>query len=317
MSNNMSIQGFSFLINVPSQVTATPTSQNIINTFDLIGDFLSLKRLSGETNVEYKQRLLDVSVHPGSPVYEGMMNNLCRDLGLPREKAIQITLNLTSGGDTVARNPRADILANKVVLYSDWRPGGEIEVIDKEIRTYQTDDDGYFLEDLVAEINTSDCFSATIYSGVRPNLHSTNLFQVTSDYIVQNDPIISDSRTKLSAQYIIEDSWVFTERDIFFTEVTGTPATDGEYLIDRTEGVIYAYSLPSGEGGISYHAALFPLDIDFSLIKAYTLQDDNFTTELFNKKTLPSGEETNALPNTEGSELYHQLYKEVKVLWGN
>ena len=67
---------------------------------------------------------------------------------------------------------------------------------------------------------------------------------------------------------------------------------------------------------MTYHTALFPMDVDYSLVKIYTLQDDDFVDELFNKKVADSGEELRALPNTEGAEIIHQLFKETNIFWG-
>jgi len=82
------------------------------------------------------------------------------------------------------------------------------------------------------------------------------------------------------------------------------------------EGKIYTFSNPSGNYTVTYHTALFPMDVDYSLVKIYTLQDDDFVDELFNKKVADSGEELRALPNTEGAEIIHQLFKETNIFWG-
>ncbi|MHA2248610.1 MAG: hypothetical protein ACXADY_26930, partial [Candidatus Hodarchaeales archaeon] len=93
-------------------------------------------------------------------------------------------------------------------------------------------------------------------------------------------------------------------------------SAEGEYSVDYVNGKVYPYSSPSGNFAVSYRTALFPMEVDYSLVKIYTLQDDEFVDELFYKKTLASGEETRTLPNTEGSEIFHALYKETKILWG-
>ena len=315
MSGTVKTQGFSFYINTPTQISGKPTKQSVLNQFDFLGDMVSLRRISGESNADYKQRIMDVSVHPGGPTYSGVINSLTRDFGLVRENAILIELNLDSSGSPVASNPRVDVLPQKVVLYSDWRPDGT-ETVDMEIRTYKTDDTGYFLEDLVAAINTSTCFTASLYSGIRPNLHSSNLLMSSSDNIVRGDLINGSNYTDLSATYIVQDSLSFDETDIFDTEVFTTPAASGEYQIDYTNGKVYTYDIPSGLSGVYYHHGLFPMTVDYSPIRIYSLHDDDFTDELFQVETLDSGDETKGLPNTEGAEVYHQLYTEVKVFWG-
>ena len=301
---------------MPTEVSGKPEQRNVANSFDFLASLVSLPRLRGESNVEYKQRILDVSVHPGGPLYLGCINNLTRDLGLPREQAIQIDLKRNSAGEPIASNPRADILSNRVVLYKDWRPDeDETAIIDKEIRIYSPDDPGYFLEGLVAEINTSECFSAILYD-VRGNLHSTNLIRKTSDFVIFHDPIKADIQNDLTGDIIIQDSLYFDETEIFETEVSGTPAAEGEYQIDYLTGKVYSFSNPSGNYTVTYNTALFPMEVDYSLVKIYTLQDDDFADELFDKKTADSGEELRGLPNTEGAEVFHQLFKETNIFWG-
>jgi hypothetical protein len=309
------LQGFSFYISSPTEIKVTPVQKTISNNFDYAADLVTLQRLDGESNASYKQRIMDVNVHPGGPTYDGTINNLSRAFGYSRNRAINISLKSTSSGSYIATNPRVDILANKVVLYSDWRPNGT-ETIDKEIRIYQPDDEGYFLEDLVSEINTSLCFSAYIYSGVRPNMTSTNLIRGTTDTVLFGDLVESGNKIELSANMIIQDSIIFNDPNIFQTEVTLTPSASGEYKVDYTNGFIYPYNLPSGNYDLSYHYAIFPMVVDYSLIKIYSMQDDNFKNELFQKVTLDSGEEQNGLLNNEGAEVIQQMFVETRFLWG-
>ena len=315
MANNVNFIGFSFYINPQVEFEGVQTTQNIVNHFDLASDLIGLPRLEGESNIDFKKRIMDVEVHPSGGTYEGVINGLSRDLGFLREKTIKIELLLNSAGEPIASNPRVDILSNKVILYHDYRPDGTAE-IDNTIAIYKPTDTGYFLDDLVAEINTSSYFSASIYSGIRPNMHSTCLLEGNTTLVVSNDPISTGPITYLSSDMIIDESVVFNETNVFKEEVLSTPAADGEYMIDSINGYIYHYSIPSGYFAVSYHSALFPYEVDSSPIKIYTLQDDDFQEELFEQKVLDSGESINALPNKEGSEIYHQLFSETEVFWG-
>lgn len=315
MASGRKGQGFVFYISTPTEIRATPERRTIANTLDYAADLVSLPRIEGERNPEYKQRIMDVNVHPGGPLYDGVVNNLSRAFGYERNRGINIDLKTNSAGQYIATNPRIDILAHKVILYSDWRPDGT-EVIDKEIRIYKPDDIGYFINDLVTEINSSECFSSYIYSGIRPNSMSTNLIRTTSDTVLYNDLIEGSNRINLSAQMIVEGSPIFNEKDVFKTEVSSMPTGIGEYYIQYHDGIVHTYDLPSGSYDISYHYATFPMVIDYSLIKIYTLQDEDFQGELFNKVLLDSGEEENGLLNSEGAEVFHQMFLETRFLWG-
>jgi len=309
------LQGFSFYVDLPEEISGTPKVRNILDNFDLQADLVSLRRIDGESNAEYKLRLWDVSVHPGGPLYEGVVNGIAREFGLLRVPAITIDIKMASSGDPIAPSPRVDILANRIVLYSDWRPDGTA-VIDKEIRFYQLSDPGYYLDDLAAEINGSECFSATLDADVRPNTISATIVRKTSNLVVPSEHIRGDKLTQLEHSYIVRGSVTFIEKDIFDSEVSGIPSADGEYSVGYSNGEIMSYMLPSGQGYCSYMAADFPMKVDIVPVQVFTLQDDDFQYELFDKKQLDSGELINALPNAEGSEIYHQLFKETEVFWG-
>jgi len=309
-----SFHGFSFYVNLPVQVVATPQVRNVVNNFDYHGDLVSLKRIHGESNVDYRNRLFDVSVHPGGPLYEGVVNSIARDLGFLRTPSLLISLSDNSAGDPVAPNPRVNILANKVVLYSDWRPDGTA-VIDREIRTYQLDDTGYYLDDLAAAINQSSYFTASLIGTIRSNTLSSTMVRDTSNLVIHQEYVRSDKLLILDNTNIIQNSLLFFEKKIFETEVLITPASDGEYVVDYVNGEVESYLYPSGQSYCSYYTAQFPMTIDTVPVQVFTFQDSDFQYELFHHETLDSGE-VNALPNAEGSEIYHQLFMLSKVFWG-
>ena len=306
---------FSFYIELPTEAKITPVTRTVSNNFDYMGDTVSLERLEGESNVDYKRRLWDVAIHPSGPTYTGALNGLARDLGMTRELGITIDLKTDSGGSNVASNPRINLLANKMVLYSDWRPN-ETAVLDREIKFFSEDDPGYILEDLVALINESPYFSCVLSSDIRPNVFSTNLVQGTTSFVIQSDVIEGHSSTNLVFDNLVQDSLRFIETEIFVTEVFTDPAADGEYKVDYENGIIYSSLVPSGAGGVFYHSYRFPFKVDYLPIQLYTLQDDNYQDELFHTVTAESGEEEKYLLNNEGSKVYHQLYKETKFFWG-
>ena len=307
--------GFNFYVELPTEVKGTPTKRTIVNNFDYAGEVVSMERINGESNVDFKKRIWDKTVHPGDASYEGVTNEIARQLGHLRKNTISIDLKLNSAGQPVAPSPRVDILANKVVLYSDWRPNGT-EIIDMEIRTYQPGDDGYYLYGLVNKINESEYFSASLFSGIRSNDFSSCLVRYSSLGRIPLDHIKADRFQDLDYSNISRDSLSFEEPNVFETEVSDDPIQNGEYKIDYASGTITTYTTPSGNYGCSYHYNTFPMEVDSVPIQVFSLQDDNFTTELFDKELLDSGEEINSLPNEEGSEIYHQLFMETEVFWG-
>jgi hypothetical protein len=314
---NYSISSIGFAINVTSvtQVNITPVRKDIVNRFDEHGDLITLDRLPSENNVDFRNRILDIGVHRGGPTYEGLLNNLARELGCQRYHAITIDLTEGSDGSPLAPNARVDILADQVILYSNWQSPDNY-TIDSEINIYDKTSEGFLLYQLINEINNSEYFTASIENGVRTNIHSTNLVRDTSYDVVLSEPIFGYRQHKFSNYRIISGTlWFSEKKNVFNTQVSITPTTEGEYYIDYNNNYVITYSIPSGEGICGYAWNQFPMKVDASLIHIYSLQDENFTKKLFKEEETEAGT-VYGLPNTEGSEIYHQLFKEVKTFWG-
>jgi hypothetical protein len=307
--------GFAIKVRAVTEVKLAPKRHPIVNRFDEHGDFFSLDRFPLETNTDFKKRIMDMTFHPGGPHYEGLLNNLSRELGSPRQLAITIDLKQDSDGSPLARNPRVDILANRVVLYGDWRDHNNSE-IDKEINIYDLGSAGYYLNGLVQEINTSQYFTAVLSSEIRPNLHSANLVRGNTYGKVTDDIIRNDQLTVLRMRNIVEGSVWFSDKKTFKTEVLVEPQQPGEYMINYRQGWVVSYTASDGQSSCGYYYSTFPYKVDASLVHIYSLQDPNYTEKLFNREVLQSGEDIDALPNTEGAEVFHQLFKETKVFWG-
>ena len=307
--------GFAIKISAIAEVRVAPKRHQLVNRFDEHGDLFTLDRIPTESNLGFKKRIMDMTFHPGGPHYEGLLNNLARELDSPRQRALIIDLKNGSSGDSIAPNPRVDILADRVILYSDWRDYDAF-VVDKEINIYDLGASGYYLNGLADEINSSECFIAMIDSDVRPNLHSVNLVRGNTYGKITDDIIRADQLTVLRMRNIVRGSAWFSDKKIFRTEVDYEPQEDGEYQIDYKRGWVVSYTASDGHGNCGYYYASFPYEVDASLVHIYSLQDVNYTRKLFDREILQSGEDIDALPNTEGAEIFHQLFKETKVFWG-
>jgi hypothetical protein len=314
MDSFLSRIGFVIKVGEISQERITPIRKNVVNRFDEIGDLITLDRLEGESNTTFRDRQFDATVNRGGPDYFGLMNNLARELGCPKFHAVTIELTTGSNGIKIARNPRVDILADRIILYENWQRNVE-PTIDRVIDFYDPNSVGYYLMNFVAEINESPYFIATIPAGVRPNLHTVNLIRGTSYKTNTSEFIFATEQHKFLFDNIIEDSIVFTEKEIFKTQVFSEPSAKGEFYIDYNNSYVVSYDLPSEEGSCDYAYNKFPMEVNASLIHIYSLQDEDFVRKLFVQEETNTGN-VNALPNAEGSEIYHQLFKETSVFWG-
>lgn len=65
---------------------------HVWNAFDEFGFLLGLKRLHGERNAAFKERILDVFINPGNSSKQGIINGMARELGITRESITLHTL---------------------------------------------------------------------------------------------------------------------------------------------------------------------------------------------------------------------------------
>jgi hypothetical protein len=295
-------------------VRVTPIRKDIVNHFDDHGDILGLDRIPGESNVAYRERLNDVYVHRGDTTYEGLINNLAREFGMLRQNALVIDVKRNSAGNPIASNPRVDITASEVILYSNWQSYDNY-TIESTINIYDHTSSAYYLSGLVTAINESSYYSASFASGIRSNIHSATLVRGNT-HRKSEEAILSGNQHLFDNSLVITGSVWFSDKNVYGTEVFVDPTTDGEYYINYNNGYVLSSSLPGGNGTCGYFYAEFPWTVDASPIQVYSLHDEEFTKKLFTQETLASGETTNALPNAEGSEIYHQLFKETNVFWG-
>lgn len=311
------IKTISFLVNIQSasQLITKPTRQNIVNSFDYNGSVVGVNRLPNEGNVDLRNKIFDASVHPAGPTYDGIINSLTRAFGFIRTRVIKIELKAASSGSVIATAPRVDFLADKVVLYKNWDPNSDNNIIDKEIDIYSPDDAGYYLSDLIAEINTSECYTCSLVDSIRTNTHSTSLVRGTSHKFISVDNIYMDYKTNLANQNIIPNTLIFDDKNTFSTEVFTTPTASGEFYVDYINGIITTFAIPKIETKCSYHYNVFPFFVDYSPIQIFSMNDENFRDKLYNKETLDSGDLTNGLLNKEGQMILEEIYKS-NVFWG-
>jgi hypothetical protein len=199
------------------QVTleAEPVTHNVIGPLDQLGQLVDLARLDGESFKNYKHRVLDTYVHRANATYQGLINGITRELGLLQFDALTIDVKNGSGG--LPESPRIVVASTEVILYNKWSGEDDYE-IDKTINIYNRSGNtynGFFMEDLVSEINSSTYFSATIGVNVDAKTHSITLLQQSSDRNIPVESVPSATNFKLEYGDITEESIFFDEVNVF------------------------------------------------------------------------------------------------------
>ena len=102
---------------------------HVFNELDRHGLALGLKRLSGEKNAEYKQRLMDIFVHRANSTYAGLIFGITRELGLTIDR--EMLIEPADGLDLIANgNIGISFKDTRCCIYQNYYtdiPTSEIE----------------------------------------------------------------------------------------------------------------------------------------------------------------------------------------------
>jgi hypothetical protein len=317
MTDSLEKFGHQFNVRV-IKIVGRPEVHNIFGPLDDQGLRLDLKRLKGESNSAYKQRILDVFVSPASATYNGLINGITRELGLQQFEAIEIDTLRDVNDKFVAPAPRIKVDSTEVILYSKWLSDDDY-VIDRTIPIFNTIDEGFSLENLVSAINDSAFFTAQILSNVSGTGRSLQLLLQDSTQIVPSELVPTASSFQLDNTNIMSGSAFFSETDVFITEVlleNQVSSALGNYFIERDTGRIKLRGLPSGGGTVRYTHMEFPFRLKASNVVLQRLFDDKIKQQLFEQVRLNTGEFVNGLPKPETVDIINELIAVKGVYWG-
>lgn len=309
--------GHSFIVNKVI-IEAKPETHNITGSFDYIGQLVDLSRLDGESYRNYKHRVLDVYVNRANATYRGLINGITRELGLLPFEAL--TVDIKAGSDGLPESPRIVVDTNEIILYNKWE-GSSNYSIDKIINTYNragNDYNGYYIEDLISEINSSTYFTATIGTEVDPKTRSRNLIKISSDKIIASEPILPTTSFRLDNGNILEDTLFFEETEVFQTlKATETEVVrEGDYYVNFETGRIVVKTVPSGNGRARYVTRNIPFVAPASPIFIVDFKDPKFREEAFRMETLDDGTIVEGIPKAEAVDIINELFSIKEQYWG-
>lgn len=293
-------------------IQAVTTAQSVFNELDEIGLLLGQPRLPRERNPEYKQRLAGVFAQRANSTYKGLINSITRGVGLEIFKAMTVT-PLESGGAFVATDPAVIINQTKVYLYEDF----ENEVLDRTIDRYDRDE-AYFLGELVAAIDASPYFSATIEDGVDEYTRSMTVLNQSSHVIVTDETAPIATRFQLENNNIVPGTIYFSDRIIFNQLVATEGEVDavGKFWVDHKNGVVKVFEAPIPDTTVRYKYVRSPMVCKASPVIIHNMQDDDFKVKLFEQVLTDAGTFENGLVTSLGADIINELLSVYPLYWG-
>tara|TARA_Y100000310_G_scaffold342462_1_gene445844 strand:- start:4020 stop:4952 length:933 start_codon:yes stop_codon:yes gene_type:complete len=291
-----------------------PLAKAVWNQFDEHGLVLSLPRLRGETNADYRYRLLDVMAHQADATYTGLVHGITRGLGLDLFKPLVIQPVLYTGGRTIARDPCVEIKYGFIRLYEDYANG----VVDLELDMWEMGLNAEYIGHLEALINDSVYYTATEDPDYT-NTRSIRLMNQMSRQLHEQAGLRT-TRWTLDKQYIAPGTLIFRDdKATFAVEVpqVGMVTTAGSYHVDYVTGIVTSYSIPTREFGVEYYHNVYDWEPAASPVVVSAVHDEDFRRRMYEQILLDDGTTTDHLPTYFGVDIINELLAVAPMYWGS
>lgn len=288
--------------------TYSPRKVQTSNGLDELGIRLGLFRLPDEDLAAYQQRLyLEARDHGGSSEKD-FIRALGRQVGLFDIPVFKIDLQLEDG---IPKAPDAfvEITSTRLKAWSDFSNGEidiELSLIDR--------DDAYFLREVYTAFAASDYFSIEVLFEDYLFLRSCNLQFGNTELVASK--ILQPNSVNLLGKMNIKTIW-FQSPEAFQSEKSTKVELlqEGDYYIDRYNGVVFTYSLASGLASYCYRD--FPYTVKYQPVRAFPLNDQD--TKYYRYDTIISDSTGNPdwkLLNSDGAKLANQILAAHPLQWG-
>lgn len=300
--------GISFDVTVIEHV-GRPIAHHVFNQFDEAGLLLSLPRLPGERNTDYKRRLLDVYTRRASATYKGLVYGITRELGLQLYSPFEV-FAVQVAGVMSGRNPVIEFDGPEVRIWGDVMLDSAPELT---IDRFSMD-----IGTLVTQINTSLFIGATIPATVDISTERAMRIMDQSTLTVVTAEVLRDNnRNQLTGRNIVEDSIFFSGTNAFRTRVITAEAvmSSGQYFLDRASGLLLSFDAPGPTASTRYRYINDPLGVVASPVILHDVQDRAFKEKLFEQVLLEDGSTTSGLPTALGTDIINELLTVKAELW--
>jgi hypothetical protein len=294
--------------------------KSVWGPLDEMGLLLDLKRLPGERNHEYRERLFRVFTRRTDSTYDGLLNGITYELGLEFEDVL--TLSFAGSSDL---QPRVTVQDGILTLYSDYTDDEDYEIVqvDNAPQLNLRKETANELSELIALINATGVFSLALIEDPPSVNWSYCLVNFDTNVWVNDETIPSSTRFTLEHAPINDGMFFFGERKIFKTLRATEEAlvSPGDFYVNLTTGEIVTTSLPSGDGTVRYQYRDLPKTLEASpvslgYIGSRELQRYFFTQLEVRLFDTPLERFINNIPNEEGVDIINELFRASKNYWG-
>lgn len=278
---------------------------------DEVGLNASIVRLKDESLDDYRRRVnLQVKDRP-TPVAESVLSTANRTVGLFEKNLLKITLVEDSEGIPVAPDPRIEIRATSIRVWSDWSGGANAPELDNKIGLREG---AFFMKDLLPLLSGLPFLDVEVLDEYEQYLKTSNL-KICSTDEVAGPILLSSSRLnkiwtgKFSAAY-------FSDITRYAREVESIEAMteEGDYYINYERGYIYSFS--PGGGDVSVDYSEFPFYLKWQPVKAIEVNDETLIELTRDYLIDDDGKSKRLLLNSYGASIANKILKQSPINWG-
>jgi hypothetical protein len=303
-------------ITVPSiEIVGTPKTRSTFNQFDEHGLLVSLARLRGETNWEYKRRILDVFANKANASYRGLVNGITRELGLSLFDALLINPKTDPGTDAfLAPDPLIKFDGVWLYLYSDYTN----EELSHKIDRYEPGGNYEHLQRIVDFVNQTAYFEANLVAGVNSFTRSMTVLNQTNREFVALEEVPVSTKFRLVNSRPVSGTVFFSNRTVFDAEVSTAAEVDraGRYYIDYVTGIVTSYSMPDIGVSVRYWYTKYPFRAAASPVVLHDINSEEFKVKMFEQVLQDDGEYTHGLPTILGADVINELLSVYPMYYG-
>jgi hypothetical protein len=287
--------------------TYTPEEMLLPVGLDEAGLRLALERLPSESLSVYRRRLLLEARDPSDPTQSSLIKSTGRKVGNFELPIFIIDLVKDSSGDPTAADPYIEVTSTHMRLYNDKDAGTlELEISFATSR---------WMLDVYNLLLTSTYFSVATGDDYEPYKESSSLRYENSHAMTYERQLFQSYQNSLPHSYLKE---IWFSSLTAFQEEKATQAevlADGDYFVDRTNGVVWSHS--TQQGSCSYTYRKFPFTCCFQSVRVLPGNDPDL--DYLHKDMLISdetGTEQPLLLNPLGAELYNRVLVAHPLGWG-
>jgi len=258
MASRSSFMQGGALVKLPIEGSA----RNVQVKLDDHGHMGSLQRIEGESVANFKVRFSSVYTRPANATIQGLTDGIARELNLGHETLISV----------VASQPmKLDVSPEFITISGDGTYG--VQVVD----IVDVDQDGYWILPTVGKVvsglNAVSGVVATVPAAFA-TVPAILLEQQSSHVTEYNERIPPTTSFQLGYyQYgqpitgaVVSGTMSFTDTTAYATEMSGVPASEGEWSIDYITNIVRSYSLPTLPVNVIYTHNILESGMTMSLV---------------------------------------------------